>query len=51
LENIIVGIILVGFLALTIWGMRVSNEQAQIDAQAAQARRTREKPAQSKRTK
>ena len=39
LENIVVGIVLGGFLIFSIWGLRVGAEQARRDAQAAAAGR------------
>jgi len=38
-ENIVIGIVLGGFLIFSIWGLRVGAEQARRDAQAATAGR------------
>ncbi len=37
LENIVVGVIIVGFLALTVWGIRIDREQAALDVKTARA--------------
>lgn len=40
-ENIVVGIILVGYLTLAIWGFRIGSEQAKADIEAANHQRQR----------
>jgi len=42
LENIVVAIVLGGFLIFSVWGLRVGAEQARRDGQAAKARGGRE---------